>query len=264
LGRDPIREKGGLNLYGFAGNNGINRWDVLGQYYTLDEKDGHVTVTVPIVFDGLTSIDDKENIMSIARLAWGGKFGESVDGKNVTIDFVELSNIPEKSEAYNLIKVQSLGDGRSTTTYSGADKASVVTFNDRDMASSGLIAHELGHVLGNTDHYSVVQRFPDGDRRVPANQYDPRYPIVSGLDLPDINWEANTMGNRDSARINADNIREILRRPTSLRGTVAPGPSLDTSNWWPSSDLYDFSAYHSYPAYYFYVHSGFNLFNGDE
>jgi len=30
LGRDPIEESGGLNLYGFVGNNPINRWDLLG------------------------------------------------------------------------------------------------------------------------------------------------------------------------------------------------------------------------------------------
>ncbi|MCH8476242.1 MAG: RHS repeat-associated core domain-containing protein, partial [Opitutales bacterium] len=28
--RDPIEEQGGLNLYGFVGNNGVNTWDVLG------------------------------------------------------------------------------------------------------------------------------------------------------------------------------------------------------------------------------------------
>lgn len=30
LGRDPIEEKGGLQLYGFCGNNSINLWDYLG------------------------------------------------------------------------------------------------------------------------------------------------------------------------------------------------------------------------------------------
>ena len=30
VGRDPIEEQGGLNLYGFCGNNGVNRWDYLG------------------------------------------------------------------------------------------------------------------------------------------------------------------------------------------------------------------------------------------
>ena len=30
LSRDPIGERGGMNLYGFVGNNGVNRWDLLG------------------------------------------------------------------------------------------------------------------------------------------------------------------------------------------------------------------------------------------
>ena len=33
LGRDPIEESGGLNLYGFCGNNSVNRRDVLGQRF---------------------------------------------------------------------------------------------------------------------------------------------------------------------------------------------------------------------------------------
>ncbi len=31
INRDPIQEAGGINLYGFCGNNGVNHWDVLGQ-----------------------------------------------------------------------------------------------------------------------------------------------------------------------------------------------------------------------------------------
>ena len=30
INQDPIEEKGGLNLYTFCGNNGVNRWDLLG------------------------------------------------------------------------------------------------------------------------------------------------------------------------------------------------------------------------------------------
>ena len=29
--RDPIEEAGGMNLYGFVGNGGVNAWDVLGK-----------------------------------------------------------------------------------------------------------------------------------------------------------------------------------------------------------------------------------------
>ena len=43
LGRDPIEEKGGLHLYGFVGNNGVNRFDVLGMRwvtrYRVDPND---------------------------------------------------------------------------------------------------------------------------------------------------------------------------------------------------------------------------------
>ena len=29
--RDPIEERGGVNLYTFVGNNGVNKWDILGK-----------------------------------------------------------------------------------------------------------------------------------------------------------------------------------------------------------------------------------------
>ena len=38
LGRDPIEEQGGLNLYGFVGNNPINRWDVLGMLDAINDQ----------------------------------------------------------------------------------------------------------------------------------------------------------------------------------------------------------------------------------
>ena len=33
--RDPIEERGGINLYGFVGNDGVNRWDLLGKQGSL-------------------------------------------------------------------------------------------------------------------------------------------------------------------------------------------------------------------------------------
>jgi integrase/recombinase XerD len=37
--RDPIEEEGGINLYGFVGNNGVGRWDYLG-FQVLITEDG--------------------------------------------------------------------------------------------------------------------------------------------------------------------------------------------------------------------------------
>src|SRR5690606_15012254 len=36
LSRDPIGEEGGLNLYGFVGNNAVSRWDYLGLDFLVD------------------------------------------------------------------------------------------------------------------------------------------------------------------------------------------------------------------------------------
>ena len=39
--RDPIEEMGGINLYGFVGNDGVNQWDILGlawEFGTLGDK----------------------------------------------------------------------------------------------------------------------------------------------------------------------------------------------------------------------------------
>ena len=33
ISRDPIAEQGGWNLFAFVGNNGVNRWDYLGEFY---------------------------------------------------------------------------------------------------------------------------------------------------------------------------------------------------------------------------------------
>jgi RHS repeat-associated protein len=39
--RDPIGERGGINLYGFVGNNGISKRDILGRQFDDQEDFGH-------------------------------------------------------------------------------------------------------------------------------------------------------------------------------------------------------------------------------
>ena len=38
INKDPIEEQGGLNLYAFCGNNGVNRWDYLGNIFISPES----------------------------------------------------------------------------------------------------------------------------------------------------------------------------------------------------------------------------------
>lgn len=47
INRDPIEERGGLNLYGFCGNDGVNRWDYLGM-----EDDDEVVKLPPFEVTG--------------------------------------------------------------------------------------------------------------------------------------------------------------------------------------------------------------------
>ena len=37
--RDPIGEKGGINLYGFIGNDGVNKWDMLGHRFNISSPE---------------------------------------------------------------------------------------------------------------------------------------------------------------------------------------------------------------------------------
>ena len=49
LNRDPIEEAGGLNIYGFVDNDGVNSWDYLGMYdFDIDDKAGTITMNYEI------------------------------------------------------------------------------------------------------------------------------------------------------------------------------------------------------------------------
>ncbi|MGH7945851.1 MAG: RHS repeat-associated core domain-containing protein [Opitutaceae bacterium] len=57
LGRDPIEEQGGLNLYGFVGNNGVNRWDYPGMEPQSEPKaDGDEAEKEISLADGNTQV----------------------------------------------------------------------------------------------------------------------------------------------------------------------------------------------------------------
>jgi hypothetical protein len=62
--RDPIEEDGGVNLYGFVGNDGNDRWDYLGLADTLDPwKDGmHTGQRVKNVQDLIDAMKELESL----------------------------------------------------------------------------------------------------------------------------------------------------------------------------------------------------------
>jgi RHS repeat-associated protein len=57
--RDPIGERGGVNLYGFVGNNGVNRWDYLGLKDRTDD--------ISNKYSNLNNDSDPKNDMTVAE-----------------------------------------------------------------------------------------------------------------------------------------------------------------------------------------------------
>jgi len=100
INRDPSEESGGLNLYGFCGNNGINRWDRLG----LDPWDAeeqlyaalHANDPIAIIDTGTSDLTP-EQLASIAYQAQLSEtnyaamaYANSPDGSGV-VDPVQLN-----------------------------------------------------------------------------------------------------------------------------------------------------------------------------
>ncbi|MGH8569455.1 MAG: RHS repeat-associated core domain-containing protein, partial [Gammaproteobacteria bacterium] len=66
LGRDPIEESGGLNLYGFVGNNAVNRWDYLGMQPRMESWSDSMT------WEGWSSLSDE--VRNEFNLGWEANY----------------------------------------------------------------------------------------------------------------------------------------------------------------------------------------------
>lgn len=67
VGRDPIAEEGGMNLYRFVGNNPVNRWDYLGM--------------IEVSYKGSPFIDSSKLLDGVEDLEDGSDEDESLVGK---------------------------------------------------------------------------------------------------------------------------------------------------------------------------------------
>jgi len=64
LNRDPIKERGGRNLYGFIGNSSLNGWDVLGMTFAAEKPDPTKLLPLDIArhdSDGWVQVGVKED-----------------------------------------------------------------------------------------------------------------------------------------------------------------------------------------------------------
>jgi hypothetical protein len=149
LNRDPIEEAGGLNLYAFCGNDGVNGFDLLGMDGEDDkprpppsstEKD--VIQLPPIVVTGTAT-----------------PFGDPVENYQNDITGRELNasrNGPNNATSTHTVTVQSyigasstgpfLGDGRgaSASPSDAYRTSSTITFDPTNPSGSGTVTSTTG------------------------------------------------------------------------------------------------------------------------
>jgi RHS repeat-associated protein len=180
LGRDPIEEDGGENLYEYCGNDPIDDSDLLGHIdYKLDQKNGKLNVTLRLNLNFLQYPSHHFLWINFPAHGWTETqvSGWKTAAKNVVDNY--YSNLPYKAYPrtakcsycgvkvhFDLEFVNSGGDFRVTVSTHPADPrhrsgvnrivdtamfyitnpGSVI--NNGDGAEQVTIVHEVGHMLG--------------------------------------------------------------------------------------------------------------------
>jgi RHS repeat-associated protein len=113
--RDPIEEKGGLNLYGFVENNGANRWDKLGLVAIVPSSN---CSTVGESVDSEVEVDNHENrnnptpVEYTFELSAEASFGVEVKGVSGSVKVGAKTSIkasiPCKTKTTLKVKVRSV------------------------------------------------------------------------------------------------------------------------------------------------------------
>jgi RHS repeat-associated protein len=184
LSKDPIGERGGVNLYGFVGNNGINRVDYLGQFSLNYNPPPNSTVTpFELGIEWLTGLGPRHRDFKD-----GDAFAEQMRSHNhIQTQIREVTNTvtgkcnsdckyrgpyspPRSTSSYNLGGVEGvakyLGDysnlltfgafGNLAVTFTGSYSA---TFTAKNIDCCTKTA-DLEIVLNNTSHAASALRPP--------------------------------------------------------------------------------------------------------
>jgi RHS repeat-associated protein len=91
LGRDPIAEAGGLNLYGFCLNDAINRWDYLGMNPYLDKLQQEATALEGEIGDYQGRISTLEASVDAGADDEARRYRELVSQKQQELDAINSS-----------------------------------------------------------------------------------------------------------------------------------------------------------------------------
>jgi hypothetical protein len=104
--RDPIEEQGGVNLYGFVGNNGVNRWDLLGS----EEKGEESSITC----------DCDDDIGNLKDLTISGTIST---GAGNVFDFFDPKGLAKSTVALHIEGGKIKGNGEFEKMFKNAAKS---------------------------------------------------------------------------------------------------------------------------------------------
>ena len=161
LNRDPIDERGGLNLYGFCGNNPVSRFDVDGRKVQITQSGNEITVTlnITIYYANRLELNARTDLERIARRIkkqieekWNSqtwqcgcrtvRFRANVKYRNqVGANGIEDDNLIAISTDPNLRSTVN-GDNRGNWNA------------DNKPGTDWKFAHEAGHLMGLDDDYT--------------------------------------------------------------------------------------------------------------
>ena len=84
INRDPIGEEGGLNLYGFVGNDAVNNWDYLGLKWKIERKNKEYAIATAESSDTLANLAKQIGFNENEASEWlrdinGNKWLQSMD-----------------------------------------------------------------------------------------------------------------------------------------------------------------------------------------
>lgn len=158
LGRDPIEESGGLNLYGFVGNNPTNRWDFLGMLTILAEELEARGMTI----DSLRDVDGLDLTLLGDDVWWGrampGAHAGTELGDVGLLDY--LHNPREWLEAYR--------SGSSWVDGAFAEMSNEIGSAFATMEASALALRAFRETYGLDGSNATVEFGGGGERAAPG------------------------------------------------------------------------------------------------